>query len=243
MAHVLIVDGNRHEALQSLSLPLRQSGFDAVTATTLAEALSAVDLNAPGILISELQLPDGTGLELLQHLRAKGSSIPFVIITRSPSIRTAVQAIQSGAHDYLEKPLAPSLAVRLVETLIGPSDQRYQAAVSPVAIHALRVIHREFRRPGLSTRMIAKEVGVSVEHVCRLVKAHTGRSVLSIVRERRVTEAAVLLRRSPLLVKEISYALGFRTLSMCERDFRRHFRCSPTEYRARCRTEPSISDD
>ena len=57
------------------------------------------------IVLSDLFLPDSTGIELAQELRGSGSQIPFLILTGEPSVESAVEALRKGANDYLQKPV------------------------------------------------------------------------------------------------------------------------------------------
>ncbi|MBW7857206.1 MAG: sigma-54-dependent Fis family transcriptional regulator [Leptonema sp. (in: Bacteria)] len=61
--------------------------------------------NDINIILSDLKLPDGTGIEFLKYVREHDSSIPFLFLTGQPEIESAVEALQNGASDYLTKPI------------------------------------------------------------------------------------------------------------------------------------------
>ncbi len=101
MPHALIVDDDMSFQL-GLAEAVRLEGFTAVTAGTLAQARAELEKGAPDVLFIDLNLPDGSGLDLLEEMEA----IPeTVLITGQASMETAVQALRRGVADYLTKPV------------------------------------------------------------------------------------------------------------------------------------------
>ena len=103
MAHVLIVedDPSSRAALAEL---VALEGFDTVTAGSLAEARTYLKTVQPDLLITDLMLPDGSGIELLDS-GEMGSPMECVVITGHASVDSAVDALRVGATDYLTKPI------------------------------------------------------------------------------------------------------------------------------------------
>ena len=88
-----------------LDIVLTKAGFDVRVARTLKEA--RVQLNRADVfevIVTDKNLPDGSGLTLLEESRSSGRDAELVVITGFPSIDTAVQALRLGVYDYLEKP-------------------------------------------------------------------------------------------------------------------------------------------
>ncbi|MFI5306848.1 MAG: response regulator [Polyangiales bacterium] len=114
---VLLVDDDEVLA-QVSSRVLSEAGFDVVVATTLATArhvLSQGDLDA---LVSDVGLPDGSGLDLLRQLRGASSELPVVMMTGAPSVESAAIAIRGRVREYLSKPIPPDELVRAVRSAI-----------------------------------------------------------------------------------------------------------------------------
>jgi len=103
MSHVLIVDddANTREALAALAT---QEGFTTATAGTIAEARIQLVRQRPDVMLMDLVLPDGTGIDLLVDLDDRGST-ETILITGHASIESAVEALRLGASDYLTKPV------------------------------------------------------------------------------------------------------------------------------------------
>jgi two-component system nitrogen regulation response regulator GlnG len=80
-------------------------GFDVVTAATLAEGWTQFQERQPSVVVVDLKLPDGSGLSLFQKLHAAAPKCPVIVITAHGTTQTAIEAMKSGAFDYLIKPL------------------------------------------------------------------------------------------------------------------------------------------
>jgi two-component system, NtrC family, response regulator AtoC len=101
MPLALLVDDDLGFQL-GLAEVIRQQGFEVTTATSLAEARKELAARVPDILLVDLNLPDGSGLELLKDME----TIPeTLLITGDASIDTAVEAVRIGVSDYLTKPV------------------------------------------------------------------------------------------------------------------------------------------
>jgi len=103
-ARVLVVDdeASARTALQSL---LTSDGYAVDTAEDGVAALALVSDRAPDVVITDLQMPNMDGMQLLSKLREQSPDLPVVVITSLQDLGTAVGAMRSGAEDYLTKPI------------------------------------------------------------------------------------------------------------------------------------------
>ncbi|HUP28799.1 MAG TPA: sigma-54 dependent transcriptional regulator [Usitatibacter sp.] len=103
MPHVLIVDDdtNTRDALVALA---SAEGFTTAAAGGIAEARIQLVRQRPDVVLMDLKLPDGSGMELFDDLEDR-SSIETILITGHASVETAVEALRLGASDYLTKPV------------------------------------------------------------------------------------------------------------------------------------------
>ena len=100
---VFIVDDD--EAVRnSLRLLVKSVGLSAVTANSAQEFLATYDPVDPGCLILDVRMPGMSGIELQQQLNLRGAVIPVIFITGHGDIPMAVEAMQQGAFDFLQKP-------------------------------------------------------------------------------------------------------------------------------------------
>src|ERR1051326_3914224 len=87
-----------------LSTFFTREGWEVMTFHSPAEALKALPGSDVDVLITDLQMPDMTGVQFLEALRKDGHTMPVLMITAHGTIATAVQAMRLGAYDYLTKP-------------------------------------------------------------------------------------------------------------------------------------------
>jgi len=104
MATILCVDDEAPVGVV-LENALAGMGHDALLATSVEEAMKAVDRKACDLIISDYSMPKANGLDLMKRLDEAGHEIPVIIMTGYGSIENAVQSIRRGAIDYLTKPL------------------------------------------------------------------------------------------------------------------------------------------
>jgi transcriptional regulator GlxA family with amidase domain len=104
-------------------------------------------------------------------------------------------------------------------------------AVHPQAVRALRRIEERFPEADLTVRSIARDLGLSTEHLCRLLKRDTGCTFGALLRAARVRAARALLESTSLCMKEIAARAGFASASRFDRDFRKVCGLSPSQYR------------
>jgi DNA-binding NtrC family response regulator len=100
---ILIVDDNR-EIRVILEEYLREEGYDAQGAGDGKEALEKHGETPFDLIITDLNMPGMTGIELIKELVREGSTTEFIIITGYASLDTAIEAVKAGAFDYIVKP-------------------------------------------------------------------------------------------------------------------------------------------
>lgn len=118
MPTVLIVE-DEPTPRSFLQKTLADKGYGTVEAGTLAEAQPHIDLGHADIVLLDIQLPDGSGMRLLERLAQEQPGLPIIIITGYGDIETAVDAMQAGAQDFLTKPIDHN---RLLKALARASD-------------------------------------------------------------------------------------------------------------------------
>ena len=102
-AKVLIVDDNS-DLLKLMTIRLRPLHMEIRTASSAEEALSILAVWAPDLVITDLQMPGMTGMELFHYLHAENPLLPVIILTAHGTIPDAVEATQSGVASFLTKP-------------------------------------------------------------------------------------------------------------------------------------------
>lgn len=115
--NVLIVD-DEADIRELLDLTMARMGLSADCAATLAEARAFLENREYQLCLTDMRLPDGEGLELVQFIGERHPQMPVAVITAHGSMENAVAALKAGAFDYLAKPVSLDQLRLLVKTAL-----------------------------------------------------------------------------------------------------------------------------
>ena len=101
---ILVVDDD-DSSREALTMLLRSVGYEVTSAATGESALDLIDLLQYQVIVSDLLLPDKSGLDILQHVQKVSPSTELIVVTGHASAQTAVRAMKEGAFDYITKPI------------------------------------------------------------------------------------------------------------------------------------------
>ena len=122
LVRLLVVEDDQTLA-KVLVRGLTEEGHAVDHAPTSAEAAESVMVNSYDLVVLDLGLPDGDGLDLCRRLRAGGTTTPVLVLTARDGLSDKVAGLDAGADDYLTKPFAyPELAARVRALLRRPRD-------------------------------------------------------------------------------------------------------------------------
>ena len=102
---VLLVD-DEPDILRTLEIALARMNLNTVCADSLSSAMRAIDEAKPDLCLTDMRLPDGNRLQLVEHVQELDASLPVAVITAHGSIETATKALKLGAFDFVSKPVA-----------------------------------------------------------------------------------------------------------------------------------------
>jgi len=122
VSHALIVDDDVDSASMLAAL-VADEHFTVATAHTLRDARRQIALQAPDIVLLDLQLPDGSGMDLFDNAALLAQS-QVVLVTGHASLETSIQALRVGAADYLVKPIAATQLRAILSRVMPPSALR-----------------------------------------------------------------------------------------------------------------------
>ncbi len=157
---------------RAVSFVLRTSGFEVAQYVSGIEFLREVRHAAPGCILLDIRMPDMDGLDVQRELNARGVAMPVVMLTGHGDVAAAVQAMQAGAVDFLEKPSERDVLLRAIGSAFDRLAHAGQAAAAQteakLRIAALTPREREVLdglAQGLPNKTIAYDLGISARTV------------------------------------------------------------------------------
>lgn len=122
MAHLILIVEDEALLARNIKTYLERRGYDVVVADTIRVAAAKYDEQHPDAVLIDQNLPDGVGMELIRKIRASDRITRLVMMTAHGKIEMAVEAMKSGADDYLVKPVALDEIALLLEKLFTQSQ-------------------------------------------------------------------------------------------------------------------------
>jgi two-component system response regulator PilR (NtrC family) len=124
---VLIID-DEPDLLELLELTLSRMGLDTTRAETVSEAIGLLDKESFDLCLTDMRLPDGEGLRVVEHINQNALDVPVAVITAYGSAENAVAALKAGAFDYLAKPVALEQLRALVKQALKVPEKAQAAS-------------------------------------------------------------------------------------------------------------------
>ncbi len=168
-----------------LEKALVREQFSVRTFANPREVMKALDSDAPQVLVSDIRMPGGSGIDLLAEVKSRHPGLPVIIMTAFSDLDSAVSAFQGGAFEYLPKPFDLTTAVELIRRAVEESLREEVAETAPTQAPemlgqapAMQDVFRAIGRLSQSnvTVMITGESGTGKELVARALHKHSPRA-------------------------------------------------------------------
>lgn len=186
MPSILILEDDITFSLM-LKTWLGRKGFEVSSVSSVSDARSRIEDASFDLILSDLRLPDGDGIDLLKWIKENNFVIPLIMMTSYAEIQTAVQAIKLGASDYIAKPLNP-------EELLGKIKDVIKTETGSVASAT------ELERPARSAKRPEPSGGTRSQYVEG--QSQAARQLYEHVRLVAPTDMSVLITGSSGTGKE-----------------------------------------
>ncbi|HEX3554680.1 MAG TPA: sigma-54 dependent transcriptional regulator [Thermoanaerobaculia bacterium] len=176
---ILIVE-DRDSLRRMLEAALGQEGYEVVAAANGEAGIRLLAASPFDFVLTDLKLPDVSGLRVLEASRAAQPRVPVVVLTGYGTVGAAVEAMKLGAYDFLEKPLELDDLSRLVEQALGERNESASAVFRAPGAPPLVGSHPRFRAalrllqkvgPKESTVLLTGESGTGKELFARAIHA------------------------------------------------------------------------
>jgi DNA-binding NtrC family response regulator len=180
---ILIVD-DEASLRETLGIIFTKEGFEARLAQNFTEGLADALRSSPDVILCDIKMPDGNGLDLLRRVKAEHSQIPVIMITAHTSTEDAVEAMKVGAVDYIKKPFNNDELILIVRRALGEKTLQEENVYLKQELAArytfaniigkgsrMQEIFRTIERIGKvsSTALITGESGTGKELIARAI--------------------------------------------------------------------------
>ena len=173
-----------------LTIVFEGEGWSVESAATLAEARAQIQKNEPDLVLCDVMVPDGSGIDLLKEIKGQNPSIAFIMITAQTSTKAAVEALKAGAFDYIAKPFD----IEELKIIVRKAVERKE--LEDENLHLRTALEERFTfaniigksakmqeifsivqriAPTMSTVLISGESGTGKELIARAIHYNSGR--------------------------------------------------------------------
>ena len=246
---ILIVEDNPE--LLMLMHHILKNQYHVLVAKNGKEALKIVHRTPLDLIVSDIMMPEMTGLELTHELKEDSnySHLPIILLTANTQEEEEQEALRIGADEYLTKPFRlgdlklridniienrrralQDLALRIDED----SDNQQEIFLTPeqqFLEKAMNCVHEHLDDSNYDRNAFAADMGASSSTLYNKLRAITGMNVNAFIRDVRMKEARRLAEKDPSMrVSDLAYRVGFQDPKYFSTCFKKHFGIQPKEF-------------
>lgn len=239
---IMIVDDEPKIRRGMKTLLEEQDGFEVIGIYDNAmSSLSDLDEKQPNVLITDIKMPEYSGLDLIEKIREKDKNLYIIILSGYGSFKYAQRAIRSGVYRYLTKPTNPrelisvlreiELKIEGVNRTVSKSEEKESVEVGNLLIRkALDYIELHYaEKIGLKT--LSDALYISPNYFSDLFRRHMKVKFSDFLIEYRLKKACILLKKPEYKVSEIAEMVGFRDSTYFSTVFKKTYNITPLEYK------------
>lgn len=245
---ILIVEDNTD--VRNMLKDTFSSIYTVICASDGDQGLAMVYQERPDIIVSDIVMPNMTGIELCKAVKTDINicHIPLILLTAKTSVEHNIEGLGIGADDYITKPFDAEILISRCNNLIAgrkllqkvfsqqPDIELTQLATNSLdkslIEKAIEIVEKHLDNVDFGVNDFCKEMGVSRTNLFSKIKALTNQTPNAFITTIRLKKAAHLLKnRLDLNISEISVITGFNTSHYFSKCFKDTYEKTPTEYR------------
>ena len=239
---IMIVDDEPKIRRGMKTLLEEQDGFEVIGIYDNAmSSLSDLAEKQPNVLITDIKMPEYSGLDLIEKIREKDKNLYIIILSGYGSFKYAQRAIRSGVYRYLTKPTNPRELISVLREIelkieggnrtVSKSEEKESVEVGNLLIRkALDYIELHYaEKIGLKT--LSDALYISPNYFSDLFRRHMKVKFSDFLIEYRLKKACILLKKPEYKVSEIAEMVGFRDSTYFSTVFKKTYNLTPLEYK------------
>lgn len=245
---VLIIEDNQD--MRGYLYELMRKNYRIIEAENGEEGIRMALIHTPDLIVSDVMMPVMDGFTCCAELRKRKETahIPILILTAKAEDKDSVKAAYLGADDYIRKPFNPEVLLAKVAQLLdmrkrlkliytktmlnvaGLGKSEGEKRQSGFMQKVLECIEGNVGNPDFNVKGLAGLLNMSQATLYRKLKQYTDLSAVELIRNVRMTQAALLLMETDLSVTEVAERVGFNDLPTFRKHFTGMFGVSPSKY-------------
>lgn len=236
---ILIIDDEPKIRNGLSNLLARREGWEVAGAyENAADALKYLAVNQVDVIITDIKMPEISGLELIARIREQDKKTAIIILSGYSNFQFAQRAIELGVSRYLTKPTNPRELICVLEEtekkLGGKQEKEEDSEKIPnlfvqKAADYIKLNYSE----KISIKEIADQLYLSPNYLSELFKKHTGKTISEYLTDYRLEKACQLLDHAEYRVGDVSGMVGIHDGRYFSNMFKKKYGMTPTEYRNR----------
>lgn len=236
---ILIIDDEPKIRNGLSNLLTRREGWEVAGAyENAANALKYLAVNQVDVMITDIKMPEISGLELIARIRERDKKTAIIILSGYSNFQFAQRAIELGVSRYLTKPTNPRELICVLEEtekkLGGKQEKEKDSGKIPnlfvqKAADYIKLNYSE----KISIKEIADQLYLSPNYLSELFKKHTGKTISEYLTDYRLEKACQLLDHAEYRVGDVSGMVGIHDGRYFSNMFKKKYGMTPTEYRNR----------
>ena len=236
---ILIIDDEQKIRNGLSNLLTRREGWEVAGAyENAADALKYLAVNQVDVMITDIKMPEISGLELIARIRERDKKTAIIILSGYSNFQFAQRAIELGVSRYLTKPINPRELICVLEEtekkLGGKQEKEKDSGKIPnlfvqKAADYIKLNYSE----KISIKEIADQLYLSPNYLSELFKKHTGKTISEYLTDYRLEKACQLLDHAEYRVGDVSGMVGIHDGRYFSNMFKKKYGMTPTEYRNR----------
>ena len=244
---LLLVEDNT-ELLMLMKL-LLSAKYKIYTASNGTEALNVIQTTEIDLIVSDIMMPEMDGWELTQKVKGDSeySHLPIILLTARTQEEDKKKSLLLGADDYICKPFKMGDLQLRIENIVTNrrriqtefssksmeelEDKQIASPEKELVTKALECVKRNISDSEYDRNSFAADMGMSPSSLYNKLRATTGMSVSSFIRDIRMKEACKLARTNPSIrISELAYHVGYKDPKYFATSFKKEMGMQPSEY-------------
>jgi len=256
---LLFVEDN--EELRSFLKIILSDSFHVIEAGNGSEGFEIARSQLPDIIITDLMMPVMDGLEMARRIREEvtTSHIPVVVLTAKTDLDTQVEALKTGADDFITKPFSSTYLKAKIESILNQRKKLQEIFLSNLADYhpestvkaldispsapaieryddklmkkVMEVMEQNINNADLTVEELVSGIGIGRSVFFKKLKSLTGLAPIEFIREVRVKRAAQLIESGEYTISQVTYMVGCNDPHYFSRIFKQRFGMTPSEYK------------